>query len=259
MLVVAVGVEELTDGCEEVTRGGWWGNAAGEDGLEGEVLAVVVAGVVGVLVDYVAGEIHASEEALAAGVGEDCRVGEFSCGGLRVASDGAGGYGEVATELDLVLKEALEGIVGGGEEDEVSGLTTSLEAEAGSGELDEGGCAPAVAGAAGDDALTVLSADDEGSFFEAGNDSDTGGFGGDVFRDSFVRSCHEFVEDEVGRFNALVEFCGVGGGGCDGQRQGQGRSGAECLNKLFRHRYFSLWSAMALIPASRSAMRVRGA
>ena len=236
MLVVAVGVEELTDGCEEVTRGGWWGNAAGEDGLEGEVLAVVVAGVVGVLVDYIAGEVDACEEALAAGVGEDGRVGEFRGGGLRVASDGTGCYGEVAAELNFVLEETLEGVVGGGEEDEVGGLSASLEAKAGSGELDEGRRAPAMAGAAGDDSLTILCADDEGSFFEGGNDGDAGGTGGDVVGDALVGCCHEFVENEIGRFNAFIELLHVGGGRC-----GEGDScGDACyLNYFFYHRNYS--------------------
>src|ERR1700760_3663272 len=44
-----------------------------------------------VLVDVVAGEIEAGEEALAAGVGEELRVGQGGDGGLRVAANGTGG------------------------------------------------------------------------------------------------------------------------------------------------------------------------
>ena len=84
-------VEEPADGCEEAARGWWWGNAAGEDCFVGEVLAAVIGlRVFSVLVDYVAGEVDAGEEALAAGVGENRCIGEFSGGGLRVATDGAG-------------------------------------------------------------------------------------------------------------------------------------------------------------------------
>jgi hypothetical protein len=235
-LVVGAGVEELTDCAQELKRGGWWRDAAGEDGLEGEVLAVVVAGVIGVLVNYVAGEVDACEEALAAGVGEDGRVGEFGGGGLRVASDGTGCYGEVAAELNLVLEEALEGVVGSGEEDEVGGLSARLEAEAGSGELDEGGCAPAMAGAAGDDSLTILRADDEGSFFEGGNDGDACGTGGDVVGDALVGCCHEFVENEMGCFNPFIELLHVGGGRCG---EGDGCGDACYLNYFFYHRNYS--------------------
>src|ERR1700733_2193300 len=118
-----------------------------------------------------------------------------------------------------------------GEQDEIGGLTAGLEAEAGSGELDEGRCAPSMAGAAGDDALAVLSADDEGSLFEAGDDGDAGGAGGDVFWDALVRGVHDFVENELGCLNPFVEFLGIGGG-C-GDRQGC--SDAKCVNKFLHH------------------------
>ena len=74
-----------------------------------------------------------------------------------------------------------------GDENEIGGLAAGLEAEAGPGHLDEGGSAPAMAGAAGDDSLTILAADDECTFLKAGNDGDAGGFGGDVVGDALVR------------------------------------------------------------------------
>ncbi len=126
---------------------------------------------------------------------------------LRVASDGTGGYGCIAAELDLVMQKALEAIVRHGDEDEIGGLAAGLEAEAGTGHLDEGRCAPAMAGATGNDSLTVLGADDEGAFLKAGDDGDAGGFGGDVLRYAFVGCTHEFVQDGVCGLDALVEFC----------------------------------------------------
>jgi len=216
----AVSVEHLVDGADEVHGSGLGLYVTGEDGLIGDIGAVVGGGIVGVLVDYVAGEVDACEDALAARVGEEGCVGGFGGRGLGVTSDGAGSYADVAAELDLVVEEAVEGVVGGADEDEICGLATSLEAEAGTGELDEGRCAPAVASTAANDTLTILSAKDEGSFFEAGDDGDAGGFGGDVIRDAFVGGCHELMQDHVGCFDALIELCNVGcgrGGYCHGQ------------------------------------------
>jgi hypothetical protein len=74
------------------------------------------------------------------------------------------------------------------------------------------------------------------SFFEAGYDGDAGGFGGDVVGDAFVGRVHELVKDEVRGFNALIELLYVGrGGGGDGERHGEGCSGAECLKEPLVH------------------------
>jgi hypothetical protein len=99
----------------------------------------------------------------------------------------------------------------GGDEDQVGGLAANLEAEARSGQLNEGGRAPAMASATGDDALSVLCADDKGSLFVSGDDGNAGRVGGDSIGDSMVGGIHEFVKDHLGRLNALVEFLDVGG------------------------------------------------
>ena len=99
----------------------------------------------------------------------------------------------------------------GRDEDEVGGLAAGLEAETRSGQLNEGGRAPTMAGATGHDALTILSADNEGSFFEARYDGNACRLGGDALRDSFVGGTHEFVKDLMGGLDALVEFRDVGG------------------------------------------------
>jgi len=142
------------------------------------------------------------------------------------------------------VEEALEGVVGGADEDKISGLATGLETEAGTAELDESWGAPAMTGAAADDALSVLSTEDEGSLFEAGNDGDASGFGCDVVRDAFVWGLHEFVKDSASGLDALIEFFDVcGGGGADGERHGERCGGAECLDEIFVHHIsFSLVS-----------------
>ena len=120
------------------------------------------------------------------------------------------GYGDVATKLDLIGEQAVEGVVRHGDEDEVGILAADLETEAGAGKLNEGRRAPAMAGAAGDDSLAVLSADDEGALLEAGDNGDAGGAGGDVFRDALVGCGHELVENHVCGFDAVVKLLHVG-------------------------------------------------
>jgi hypothetical protein len=225
-LTVPVGVEELVDGAYEVLGRRRCRDSTRENRLIGNIVTIVVAGVVLVLVDDVAGEVDAGKDAFAAGVGENLCIGQFSGGGLRIAAYGAGGYGCVATELELVVEEVLEAIMIHRDQDEVCRLTADLEAEAGPGQLDEGGCAPAVAGAAGDDALAVLSAEHEGSLFVAGDDGDAGGSASDVVRNATIRSVHEFVENQVRGFDAVIEFLHVSGG-CG---HSQGCSDAKCLN-----------------------------
>lgn len=207
------GAEELGDRLDEVAAGERGLDAAAEDGLEGNVFAVVGAGIVLVLIDNVAGEVDASEEALAARVGEKLRVGEDGGGGLRVAADRACGCRDVSAEFDLILQKALEALVVGGDEDEIRGLTAGLEAEACAGHLDEDGGAPAMAGAAGQQTLTVLRSDEEGSLFEAGNDRYAGRLGGDLDGNALIRCGHQFVQDGVGSRDALTDFGGVGSGG----------------------------------------------
>jgi len=189
-------------------------NAAAQDLFIGDIGAIVGRGVVGVLVDYISGEVNSSKDALVAGVGEEGRVGGFGGGGRGAASDGTGCYGGVAAELDFVVEEALEGVAGGADEDEISRLASGLKTEAGTAKLDEGGSAPAMTGAAGNDALTVLSADKEGALLEARNDGDAGGFGSDVIGDAFVGRIHELMKYLVGGFDAVIELLHVGGGGC---------------------------------------------
>jgi hypothetical protein len=68
-----------------------------------------------------------------------------------------------------------------------------------------------MAGTTGDDALAILCANEKGSFFVAGDDSDTCRVGGDAIGDSMVGGIHELVKDHSGGLNALVEFLDVGG------------------------------------------------
>jgi hypothetical protein len=67
-----------------------------------------------------------------------------------------------------------------------------------------------MAGAAGDDALSVLAADQEGTLLEAGDYCDAGGLRGYVVGDASVWGGHEFVKHHVGRFDAFIELLSVG-------------------------------------------------
>jgi hypothetical protein len=70
-----------------------------------------------------------------------------------------------------------------------------------------------VAGAAGHDALAIFGTDEEGTFLEAGDYGDAGCMHGDRVRDTAVGSCHKFVQNLVGGFNALVKLSFVSGMG----------------------------------------------
>jgi len=219
--IACVRVEELVDGTNEVYGARRCGNATGEDFLVGDILAVIGLGVVEVLVDHVAIEVDAGEEALVTGVGEEACVGEFGGGRLGVTTDGAGSYGDIRTQLDLVMQETLCTRVRDRYEDEVGSLAASLEAEAGARQLDEGGSAPAVAGAATDDALAVLSANDEGTLFEAGNNDDAGSMRGYAVGKAVIGGVHEFVKNCMGCVNARIEFGLVGGVGVGADEGGK--------------------------------------
>ncbi len=166
-------------------------------------------GVVDVLVDDIAGEVDAGEEALGARVGEELGIGEFGGGGLGVAADGTGGRGDVTAQLQLVVEDIVGGFAVDADEDEIGGLTADLQTEAGAGHLDKDGRGPAVAGAAGSDTLTILGTHEERTLLEAGNDDHAVGFGRDVEGDAFVGGSHELVQDGVGGINALIELGGV--------------------------------------------------
>jgi hypothetical protein len=203
-------VEEFTNGAEEVDGACMGMNIAVENLLEGDVVAVVGFGVFRVLVDDVAVEVDTGEDTLATRVGEEASVCEDAGGGLGIATNRAGGYGDVATELNLLMKETLCTVVSDSNENEVSGLAADLEAEACTGELDEGRSAPAVAGAAGDDALTIFAAYDEGTLLEARDDGDAGCVHCDVIGDATIGGSHQFMENFVGCFDAVIEFGFVG-------------------------------------------------
>ena len=83
-----------------------------------------------------------------------------------------------------------------------------------------------MAGAAGYEALTVFTADEEGTLFEAGDDGNAGGVHGDAIWNAAIGGCHEFVEHCVGRFDTIIEFGGVSSVGVradEGGKQDEGQ------------------------------------
>jgi len=220
--IACVCTEELVDGANEVD--GAWGcwHATRKDLLVGDIVTVIRFGVIDVLVDYVAVEVDAGEEALIAGVGEEASIGQFGGGCLGVTTDGAGSYGDVCAQLELVMQETLGTLVGNRYEDKIGSLAANLEAEAGTGQLNEGRSAPATAGAAADDALAVFGTDDEGSFLEAGDNRDAGSMRGDAVGKAVIGGIHEFVQNCMGCLDASIEFglvSGVGVGADEGGKQ----------------------------------------
>lgn len=68
-----------------------------------------------------------------------------------------------------------------------------------------------MAGAAGDDTLTVLSTDEEGTLLEAGNDGDAGCVLRYAVWNALIGGGHDLVENFVGGLDTLIELGGVFG------------------------------------------------
>jgi len=200
-------------------------NVAVQDRLVADVMAVILRGVVQVLVDDIAVEVDTGEDTLVARVGEEACVRELRCGGLRIAAYGTSGYADVRAKLDLVMQKPLRGIMRGGYKNERGGLAASLEAETCASELDECGSAPAMAGAAGDDTLTILGADEKGALLESGNDGDAGRMHRDAIGNAAIGRGHQLVENFVGGLDALVKLGLIGGMRGEGRRCKQDDTG----------------------------------
>lgn len=226
-------------------------DAAVENLLIGDVLAVVLFGIATVLVDDVTGEINACEDALATRVGEEAGVDGSGC--CRVTAYGTGGYADVATELELVMQEMLATFARDGNEDEVGGLTASLKAEACAGDLDESRCAPAVVGVAGDYSLAILRADEEGTLLEAGDNGDAASLLGDIQGNAFVGGSHDLAKDGASFLDTTVKLGFIGSMGREGD--GDKSGGTGYLQELF-HRGRSL--SCANLSATYSEMHMEG-
>ena len=68
----------------------------------------------------------------------------------------------VGTDLELAVEQILHPAIVDGDEHQVRILPADLQAEGAARHTNEGRSAPAVTGAAGDDSLAVLTAEDEG-------------------------------------------------------------------------------------------------
>ena len=64
-------MEHLVDSADEVHGAGLGFYGSRQDGLVGDIAAIVSGGVFGVLVDYVAGKVDAGKDPFVAGVGEE--------------------------------------------------------------------------------------------------------------------------------------------------------------------------------------------
>ena len=63
-----------------------------------------------------------------------------------------------------------------------------------------------MAGAAGDDALAILAADDESGLLEAGDYGYAGCVHGNAVGDAAIGGGHKFVKDFMGCFDTAIEF-----------------------------------------------------
>ena len=130
--------------------------------------AIVKLGVFLVLAYAGAVEIDAGKEALGAGVAEQLGVHLPVGGSCAGAAHRSGGCGGVSADFEFVLEQILHAAVIDGNEDQIGGLTAELEAERTAFHADKHRRAPAMSGAAGDDALAVLCAHKKAPFFMPG-------------------------------------------------------------------------------------------
>ena len=213
------------------------GDVALEHGLKVLGLAEVDLRVFLVLGDGGSVEVDAGEEALGAGVAEQFGVHLPVGGGLGAAPDGAGSGRGVAADLELVLEQILQAAVIDGDQDQVRGLSADLQAPGSAGHADKDRGAPALACTAGDHALAILRAEDEGTLDHPGDDGDAGGLLKDVHGDAAVLGGHDLVEDNFGGVDACLEV--VAGGAGEG-RGGQQEANKQNGNLLFHLEVLSL-------------------
>src|SRR5579863_9020328 len=189
-------------GCNEVLgnipheghRARGHGNVAFENRLKAVRLPEEDFRVLGVLAHAGAVEIDAGEEPLAA------RVGEQLCShlpvgrGLGIASHRAGGCGGVGANLELVLEQILKAALIHCDQHEVGRLAADLQSPGAARHADEHRRAPAMTGAAGYHALSILRAEDERALDEAGDHAHAGSLAKNVQGDASVLGGENLIE-----------------------------------------------------------------
>src|SRR5438876_6851288 len=120
------------------------------------------------------------KQAARAGVSEHLGAHGYIAGSGCVTALGARGCSSVCADLDFALQDSFGAARVHHQDDEVSGLTAELEADASAFEAHHRGCAPGsgkvFAAAAGHGAFAVTSADNESSFKYRRNHNDALGF-----------------------------------------------------------------------------------
>src|SRR5579862_803800 len=94
-------------------------HASCKNSLVRKVLPIVSAGIVLILVDHIACEIHTCEYASAARIGKKGGIRQFGSRCLRITPDRPSCYRCISSELDLVFEESLKTITTGCDEDQV--------------------------------------------------------------------------------------------------------------------------------------------
>src|SRR3954452_11997012 len=88
----------------------------------------------------------------------------------------------------------LEPLIVHDQHDEVDAFEADLKSRASTADRDECRCAPAFGSTAGSDAASVLAAKNESPFDHVRHHQDAFGIAQNLFRYSFVRSCHNRVQ-----------------------------------------------------------------
>src|SRR6185437_5476576 len=147
--------------ADKLNRAGRYGNVTFENGVEVVRLAVENLGIFLVLSHAGAVKGDAGEDSFAARVAQQFGVHLPVGGCLAAASHRSGGGRGVGADFEFVLQQILKAALVNGDEDERCRLAANLKSERTAGHTNEDRPAPAMAGTARNQALTVLGAENK--------------------------------------------------------------------------------------------------
>src|SRR5947209_949857 len=186
-------------------------SATGQNCAERHPVAVERRRVVIILRHLGAVKCDAGEKSLGPRIGQQfgikLPVGACIC----VASNRARGSFRARADLELRIQEMLHAALVHCDKHDVGGRTTKLQAPASTRHADRSRCAPATAGAAAGDSLTVLAAETNGALLETGYNRDATRSRDDLVRNAFIRRVGKLLDDGSGLIETLPFLSGLRG------------------------------------------------
>src|SRR5579884_3389176 len=167
----------------------------GQNRLERDISSVEVAGDAMVLADHVAVEADSRKRSLGARIGQDLDI-ELPVGaGLRVPAYWTGRRRGICANLEFAAQQVFHAFLIHDDHDQVDAFTADLQSEAAAADAKKCRRAPSLAGAAGCDALSVFTTEDESRLEQGGNHGNASRVAGDLFRNPLIRGVHNFLNN----------------------------------------------------------------